>query len=239
LHRNNMRERPYTILSTASIPLESFPGIPASIDVRMIPFIEILPRPGEELIQEIEAIAREKKTVIFTSAHAVRAVGKWAGQNPDWQIYCVGRETATAIQKTFGESLNIQIAANAQSLSELIVNAGIKQAVFFCGDQRLDTIPVNLRNANIQLDQLVVYETRLTPVRLDFQPDVILFFSPTAVRSFFSMNPLQPGVKLFAMGTTTEATLKQFTENPVTISPQADKNYVLKMAIEHAGLHPI
>jgi uroporphyrinogen-III synthase len=66
-----------------------------------------------------------------------------------------------------------------------------------------------------------------------------MFFSPTAVRSFFSMNELLPGTTVFAMGTTTAKALKENTTMPVIISPEADKAYVLHMAMEYAGSHPI
>jgi uroporphyrinogen-III synthase len=65
-----------------------------------------------------------------------------------------------------------------------------------------------------------------------------LFFSPTAVRSFFSMNALTSVTKVFVMGKTTGEAFRQFTTIPFTISPEADKAFVLKMALEQAGSHP-
>ena len=234
-----MRDRRYTILSTASLPLEKMPQVMDSIEIRSIPFIEILSKPDEKIKARIGILAGEKLVAIFTSAYAVLAVEKYKGRAPDWQIYNVGKETASAIRQAFGENSIVQTAPNAQTLSEIIINAKIKQAVFFCGNQRLDILPANLSKAGIALEEIMVYETRLTPVHLDFLPDAVLFFSPTAVRSFFSVNVLHPATKLFAMGTTTAATLKEFTKNPVLISPQAEKAHVLNMALEFAGLHPI
>jgi uroporphyrinogen-III synthase len=103
----------------------------------------------------------------------------------------------------------------------------------------MDILPENLTKHGIHLTELIVYETRLTPVHLEEQPDAVLFFSPTAVKSFFSLNELSPGATAFAMGTTTAATLKQFTKNPVIISTESDKAFVLKTALEYVSSHPI
>jgi uroporphyrinogen-III synthase len=234
-----MSDRRYTILSTASIPLEHIPHHPDSVEIRMVPFIEIIPRNDEETKSRIIAFAKEKRTVIFTSAQAVKVVTACLQQKPDWKIYCISRETRSTIESWFGMEAIRKSAENAQALSELIIQAKTKESLFFCGDHRMDSLPENLKNQGIRLTELIVYETRLTPVRLEDQPDAVLFFSPTAVKSFFSVNALPPETTLFAMGKTTAAILEHFTTNPVYVSSKADKNFVLNMALEYAGTHPI
>jgi uroporphyrinogen-III synthase len=234
-----MPERRFTILSTASLPFERISRVPDWVDVRVIPFIKIIPKDGLELMPLISTWAVQKKNVIFTSAHAVKIVSDYLKTIPDWNIFCIRHETRIAVEKFFGSHLIKRFADNARLLSEAMVDEGIQEAVFFCGDQRLDILPENLRNHGIQLQELVVYETRLTPVQLGELPDALLFFSPTAVQSFFSSNTLSPGVAVFAMGTTTAKTLKKYTDQPVLISPQADKAFVLQMAMEYAQSHPI
>jgi uroporphyrinogen-III synthase len=234
-----MRDRQYTILATASIPFERILQKPETVEIQMIPFIEILPRQNEQLIKQIHRLATEKNTVVFTSANAVRWATGMLTQKPDWIIYCIRYETRIAVEKWFGKEYILKTADNAKDLSELILVDKIKEAVFFCGDQRLDILPDILKKNGVKLTELIVYETRRTPIRIENQPDAILFFSPTAVKSFFSMNALSSATTLFAMGKTTAVTLKQFTSLPVIISPEADKSFVLNMAIEHASSHPI
>jgi uroporphyrinogen-III synthase len=218
--------------------MERVPRLPDSIDLRVIPFIEINPRPKEKIQSHITGFAGEKQNIIFTSAQAVRAVTVCLQQLPDWKIYCVGKETRLAIKKYFGDAAIAKMAANAQELSALIFDDKIKQIVFFCSDQRMDILPENLKKQGVNLTELVVYDTRLTPVRITESPDAVLFFSPTAVKSFFSINVLSPATQVFAMGTSTAAALKLNTIRPVIISPEADKVYVLKLALEYAGSHP-
>ncbi len=234
-----MRDRQFTILSTTPLPFERVSRIPDSIDVQVIPFTEILARDDEETKATILSLAKRKITAVFTSAYAVKFVARVLDQKPDWKIYCTRNETRVAAEDVFGAERIAKFSDNALSLSKQIISDGIKEAVFFCGDQRMNILPENLKQQGILLEELIVYDTRLTPKKLDARPDAILFFSPTAVRSFFSMNELFPGTTVFAMGTTTAKALKENTGIPVIISPEADKAFVLHMAMEYAGSHPI
>jgi uroporphyrinogen-III synthase len=234
-----MSDRRYTILSTSKLPFERIHHFPVSVEIKVVLFIRIVPRPAIEIKPQILLYAEERLTVIFTSAHAVNAVTKCLDKIPDWKIYCVGKETGLAIEKWFGAGAIVQSADNARDLSEIIINDKINQAVFFCGGKRMDILPKNLMNHGLQPDEFIVYDTRLTPKHIDDQPDSILFFSPTAVRSFFSMNELSSETAVFAMGTTTALMLKQFTTNKIIISPVADKAFVFNMAVEYAATHPI
>jgi uroporphyrinogen-III synthase len=236
---DNMPERRFEILSTATLPFDRISGIPDSVNVRVVPFIQIISRSGLELIPLIAEYAAERRNVVFTSAHAVKFVSGWLKQKPDWNIYCVRNETRSAVVNWFGPESGDRFATNALYLSRLMIADGVEEAIFFCGDKRLDTLPDNLRNHGIRLTELVVYDTRLSPVKIKEQPEIVLFFSPTAVKSFFSMNELSSGTVVFAMGKTTEAALKHFTSVPIHVSPEADKAFVLNLALEYAALHPV
>ena len=60
-----------------------------------------------------------------------------------------------------------------------------------------------------QIVNLIVYTTVLTPVRLEVEPDVLVFTSPTNVSSFLIENKIKKGQKIIAWGTTTESYLNQ------------------------------
>ncbi len=103
----------------------------------------------------------------------------------------------------------------------------------------MDILPDNLKKNKIGLTELIIYDTKLTPVRLKDQPDAILFFSPKAAQSFFSKNDLETETRVFAMGKTTAAALESLTSNKIIISPETDKAFVFNMAVEYATSHPI
>lgn len=234
-----MPEHRYTILSTASIPFERIPVIPESVSMQVIPFIEIVPREEASLNKQVRNLAAKQKVVVFTSAHAVRWVEKQLTQKPDWKIYCIRHETRRALAEWFGERYEVKTADHAKTLSELMLADKIQDAVFFCGDQRMDILPDQLNQHGVHLTELVVYDTKLTPVKITDHPDAILFFSPTAVKSFFTLNVLTRSTTIFAMGQTTAASLKRYTGLPVIVSPEADKIFVINMALEYAGTHPV
>jgi uroporphyrinogen-III synthase len=234
-----MPDRRYTILSTSTLPLEQIGIIPDSIEIRVLPFTEILAKNDEKIRLQIRQLAEEKITAAFTSAHAVRIVADQIHRRPDWKIYCTSNETRTAAINAFGKNHIAGFAANAHDLSSLMIEDRVQEATFFCGDQRLDTLPFKLKNCGITLHEIVVYETRLSPQSVEGPIDAILFFSPTAVKSFFSMNRLSAGTMAFVIGTTTAEALKKFTGSSFAISSEPDKEAVLKMAMEYITSHPI
>jgi uroporphyrinogen-III synthase len=234
-----MPDRRYTILSTGVLPFERIPDIPDSVNIKVIPFTEILERRNDNLTTQIAAFSAKRLTVVFTSAYAVNIVAGGLKQKPEWKIYCIRNETRSAVVNWFGSESVIKFANNALGLSECIIDDGIKEAVFFCGDQRMEILPDNLIKHGVGLTELIVYDTRLTPVHVDESPDAILFFSPTAVRSFFSMNALGTDSTVFALGKTTAAALKEFTSNAIIVSSEPDKSFVLNLALDYAGSHPI
>ena len=238
LKRKIMSDRRYNILSTAALPFERIDHIPESIDIKVVPFIKIIPIPSVELKPFINELVSEKQNIVFTSAHAARIVSDCLSEIPDWKIYCIRNETRLAVEKLFGKNLISKYAENALSLSQAIIDSGAKNAIFFCGDQRMDIVPDSLKKNGIELTELVVYQTRLTPVQIKESPDAVLFFSPTAVRSFFSVNTVESSTQIFAMGKTTAAALSNFTSNNIIISSESDKAFVLNMAVEYAVSHP-
>jgi uroporphyrinogen-III synthase len=236
---NNMSERRLTILSTTSLPFDRIHYTPDHINIRVIPFIKIVPRASVELKPVLSAYASEKVNVVFTSRHAVKIVRDCLKEIPDWKIFCIRNETRMAVEKYFGQESIAQFAENALKLSQLMIAENIREALFFCGDQRMNILPDSVRKYGILLKELIVYDTLLTPRPIDDAPDIVLFFSPTAVRSFFSINELSSETTVFAMGETTASELKKFTANKIIISPKSDKASVFNMAVEYAASHPI
>ena len=234
-----MPERRFSILSTAPLPMEKIISIPESVDLLVLPFTQIEPRHNPAVKSRVEALASGVHTVIFTSAHAVRIVAGMLTRKPDWKIYCIRNETRIAVINWFDSASVVRFASNALTLSKYIIADAVQEAIFFCGDQRMDILPDNLRNHSVALEEVIVYDTRLTPVLVKNQPDALLFFSPTAVRSFYSVNTVSRTSRIFAMGKTTAETLKEYVTEEIIISPEADKIFVYNMAVQYALSHPI
>jgi len=204
----------------------------AGIAIDILSFIETSPVQTKSVQQEIEQALLLSATVVFTSMNAVEAVAAWhRGQQPNWNTYCIGTTTNKLVEKYFGEKHIAGTANSATELAELIAaDRFIDNVIFFCGDQRRDELPAILEQNNIGVNEIVVYQTTAVSHPVDKSYHGILFFSPSAVTSFFSINQLPSQTILFAIGNTTAATIKQFSNNKIITSDFPGKeNLVQKM----------
>ena len=128
---------------------------------------------------------------------------------------------------------NSCIAKNAAELAKIIIEDGEEEVVFFCGNQRLDTLPDTLRENDIDVYEMVVYETVQIPTKVEKEYDGILFFSPSGVDSFFSVNKVGVKTELFAIGNTTANAIKKHTDNKVIFSETASKETMVDYAIKY------
>jgi uroporphyrinogen-III synthase len=231
-------ERPVNILCTRPIDqslINSARSKGNFIDV--LSFIETTPLKTITLQQEIEDALGSAATVVFTSMNAVEAVAAYLdGHQPQWKIYSIGTTTDQLINKYFGKGLIAGTAFNAADLAALIVKDSLtEKLIFFCGNQRRDELPAILRNNNIAVTEIEVYQTTAVPHKIDKAYDGILFFSPSAVESFFSNNTIGSQTILFAIGNTTADAIKSFSDNKIIIADTAGKENLVKQMIAYFG----
>ncbi len=130
--------------------------------------------------------------------NAVEAVGKYVAEKNNWKIFCIGNTTRKLVKEIFGEKNIAGTADNASALADSIIeSASIKNIVFFSGNQRRDELPEKLKKNHIKVEEIVVYKTIETPELLTKSYDAILFFSPSAVQSFFSKNTISDSTPNF------------------------------------------
>jgi len=207
----------------------------AGIGIDEISFIETEPIQTIEVQQEIEQALLLTTTVVFTSMNAVEAVATWQNEpQPNWNIYCIGTTTNTLVQEYFGKESIAGIANSAVELAELIAeDRFIDSVIFFCGDQRRDELPEILRQNNVEVNEITVYQTIAVPHKISKVYNGILFFSPSAVESFFSNNTIADRTILFAIGNTTATTIKKFTHNKIIISDAPGKENLVQKMMEY------
>jgi uroporphyrinogen-III synthase len=185
--------------------------------------------------QRIKQFAAQNIEVAFTSMNAAEGVIaclQYHEVNPEWTIYSMGGTTHTIIKDYFLDSEIIATANNSTQLAESIVEDEVDEVIFFCGNQRREELPLLLSENNIKVNEVVVYETIETPVKIEKTYNGILFFSPSAVRSFFSINKVGAETVLFAIGTTTAHALKKESSNKVFVGEYPNKEYLAERAIE-------
>lgn len=207
----------------------------AGIDIDLLPFIEISGIKIKTVLLDIKNSLTQSATVVFTSVNAVEAVAvHLEREKPDWKIYCIGIVTNKAVKKYFGEHAIAGTATNASELAGLIVAEGLScKVTFFCGDQRRDELPDILRKNGIRLHEIVVYQTIAIPQKVDKPYHGILFFSPSAVDSFFSLNTIPTSTILFAIGNTTANEIKKHTRNSIIVGVEHGKEMLVKRMMEY------
>lgn len=204
------------------------------ISIDCIPFIETSPIVNESISQTIHELAQKKITVIFTSMNAVDAVTAHLPQIPKWNIYCLGGITKEKVIHFFGEKYFKGSAKSAGLLAEKIIEHHPNhELVFFCGDQRMDELPETLAANQFPTQQVIVYHTTQTPVEVSKNYQGIVFFSPSAVHSFFSVNTIPLATVLFAIGKTTAATIQTYVQNKIITSEWPGKEQMIDVVMNY------
>ncbi len=198
-------------------------------------FIATQPVDNETLRTQINDIATSSNVVaIFTSMNAVESVIQKLSAPPTWKLFTMGGITKELTIQFFGETNFLASAKNATALAEKIVHhGGINKVVYFCGDQRLDELPETLKANGIAVEEIVVYETIQTPVDIQKNYTGIVFFSPSAVHSFFSLNTIPTNTILFSIGKTTTACIKTYVTNEVVTSDWPGKEQMIDQVIAY------
>lgn len=188
-----------------------------------------------EIQQEVEWASVQLATVVFTSMNAVLAVTDMLeGHVPEWRIYCMGYTTKELISQYFGEQAVAGTADNAAELAELIAEEEEPdEVIFFCGNQRRDELPGKLHKNGFTVTEIVVYETHPIHHELNKVYDGVLFFSPSAVESFFKKNTVPEKTILFAIGKTTAEMIRKFSKNKIVISKQPGKDEMVNQALNY------
>jgi uroporphyrinogen-III synthase len=206
----------------------------SGINIDIVSFVETEPDISPEVIQQVQSYGLKKATVVFTSMNAVDAVTSQLSFVPDWRIYCVGGITKETVFNFFGEKTVAGTAKNAKALAEkIILSKDVQHIVFFCGDHRLDELPEILQANAIAVDEVVVYKTIFISSFITKNYDGIIFFSPSAVHSFFSDNTITTNVVLFSIGNTTTATIKTYCNNKVVTSEWPGKENMIDLVLDY------
>ncbi len=165
--------------------------------------------------------------LIFTSANAVKAVAN----HPDVQqirrnpCFCVGEKTAELLDEV-GFTV-VEIADYASQLAEITQTGYLHETfTFFCGNFRMETLPCSMKSAGIVFNEIAVYQTILTPVKVA-EPDGILFFSPSGVESYLIQNPIGDAA-CFCIGETTANALQSKTNNIIIANKPSVENVIIQ-----------
>lgn len=206
-----------------------------NILIDVISFIETEPIDSIAAHEEIENAFMHSAVVVFTSMNAVEAVAEHLHEyKPDWKIYCIGNTTKKLVEEYFGEELITSTAPDARELAEKIIEDDITdEVIFFCGDKRRNELSSLLNEHDIDVNEIKVYQTIMVRHKVEKEYNGILFFSPSAVESFFAGNKVNEKAILFAIGNTTAIEIKKYSGNKIVIADEPGKHNLAEKAIEY------
>ncbi len=148
---------------------------------------------------------------IFTSQNAVAAFLK-VKMSPK-NCFCVGAKTRKLLEEN-GRKV-VKMAENSEKLADFIVKNYKNQSfLFFCGNLRRPELSSALEANKVALKEVEVYRTTLVPQTFEETFDGVLFFSPSAVKSFIQKNEFRKAIA-FCIGETTAYEAKKYTSNVV------------------------
>jgi uroporphyrinogen-III synthase len=181
-----------------------------------------------------ENIEINHNTIVLTSQPAVQCwmeIARRLGLNfSDYKIFCLEFATKTLAEQN---GLNIAGAApNASALADIILkDRSIKAVTFICGNKRRPELPEKLKKNGVDVLETEAYETKFTPIKVDQPCDAVLFFSPSGVESFLSLNAVAP--ICFCIGNTTAAYAKQSGFKKILTSESSSTESLLKTLISY------
>lgn len=231
----------HNVLSTKALePTLLTKAAEAGIDIREQEAILVKPILTKEKWDEIFSLLEKKiGYAVFTSSNAVTALKKYLNEYinplpPHWKIFCLSGKTKAALEESaelFGTI--VATASSAAELAQHVIAHGVKELLFFCGDRRREELPTVLQKAGVQVHEVVVYEVEETPAVATEDYEAVVFFSPSAVQSFFAVNQLKETAVCFAIGQTTSASLAAFTQNKILISKEPMQEALLQEVIDY------
>lgn len=184
----------------------------------------------------IKANATINEALIFTSQNAVNAVLGFENIEDlkAKKAFCVGLKT-----KALLEANGFQVEAYtgyAEDLAEIISLVYTDSSyTFFSGNLRRDVLPEKLKEAGISFNEIVVYETILTPQKMASTGsakgnsifDGILFYSPSGVESYTKENKIADEM-CFCIGNTTAEALEHHTKNIIVANQPSVENVIIQ-----------
>lgn len=153
------------------------------------------------------------ENLIFTSQNAVHSVLSHpkSEELKKKNVYCVGLKTKILLSDN-GFNV-VAYTGYASDLAEIITLIYAKESyTFFSGNLRRDILPETLKENGITFNEIEVYETSLQPQKIKANPEAILFFSPSGVKSYLKDNTIKKEI-CFCIGETTAEALSKITKN--------------------------
>ena len=171
--------------------------------------------------------------LIFTSQNAVQSflLDPKSEDLKTKNVFCVGLKTKILLSES-GFNV-IAYTGYAADLAEIITLIYANESyTFFSGNLRRETLQEALKEAKVKFNEIQVYETTLTPQKIETSVDAIMFFSPSAIESYLKENKIK-NETCFCIGTTTSSALEGITKNIVIADQPTIEDVIEEVIAEY------
>ena len=214
------------ILSTKSLlPIQKQELVNANFNVIEEDFIETKTIDFE--------LSKVNDNLIFTSQNAVNSIL----QHPKCEelkaknVFSIGMKTKDLLTENgFNVIAYTGYAADLAEIISLIYSD--ESFTFFSGNLRRDVLPNTLEENGILLNEIKVYETKLTSKKVTEKLDGILFFSPSGVDSYLKLNTIKDET-CFCIGETTAEALENKKVKTIVIADKPSVENVIAEVVEY------
>ncbi len=165
------------------------------------------------------------ENAIITSKNSAKAI--LDKQIEITNCFCVGDKTAASLQEN---GYFVKETANYGSELGTVIAEKYREEKFsfFCGNKRRPELPSILKENKVDFEEIEVYKTSLNFRDFEQEFDGILFFSPSAVKSFTKENKLA-GIPAFCIGKTTAAEAEKHTKKIITATKPSIENVIVQV----------
>jgi uroporphyrinogen-III synthase len=172
------------------------------------------------------------RDIILSSQNAVYALLNKLKDLPSserahYHTYCVGEKTRDLLRK---EGLSVVESGQygAELALKLVERHSKSSFLFLCGDKRHDALPDILDRYGVTFKEVQVYGTQPCPKRFHWTFKGVLFFSPSAVSSYTSANPMGNSIA-FCIGNTTAEEAKKHTDAVIVAKKPTIENVLVQV----------
>ncbi|UOK43240.1 MULTISPECIES: uroporphyrinogen-III synthase [Flavobacterium] len=168
-------------------------------------------------------------SLIFSSQNGVQSILEHpkVAELKSKDVFCVGLKTKTLLEEN-GFKV-VAYTGYAEDLAEIITLVyPNNQYTFFSGNLRRDTLPEMMKEAGVSFNEINVYETVLTPQKINTKPDGILFFSPSGLESYLKENKITKEIAFCIGNTTAEAANRLGIKNIVIANQPTIENTIIQ-----------
>jgi len=180
-----------------------------NLDFTVYPALKIEIYPKERFQSKIDYNTHK---FLISSQNSVKAISELKLEG---DFFVVGEKTAKKLKE-----LDFKVAHfenYARDLANYILkNSEPENWNFFCGNNRRETLFERLTPKGHVLNEILCYDSIPNPIQIETNTyDGFAFFSPLAVKTFFSENSIPESSVIFSIGETTNEEIKKHTNNNI------------------------